>query len=330
MLMDVGLRLPACRLCCDLAGSARSDETLPCSTSGRIQRDGTAGSWPTSAKCLPCEATAPADQQQSASHDSASRRDVAAAAAADVVISADYEIPGQQAKPRMAHLWRSPHDSRAAGACHPEPGRRAHGQRHVVGRRGCVPLVPLQRSSLLFSVSDVLPQPLVSSVIVPIVARGTEAGHLVSCSTMISACVTWRCAAMIGAQGTEALGAAGMTNLVINLSVSLLMGLMLLPTTSVAAAHAKNDPAKVRIPAAELRCSPRCEIHRSVLGLSLGANPNQLAVFDWVICPKGRSLLRVLTMHRCLAAGVTVDSTVFADRPYAQAWRLAAGLISWG
>ena len=51
---------------------------------------------------------------------------------------------------------------------------------------------------------------------------------------------------MIGAQGTEALGAAGMTNLVINLSVSLLMGLMLLPTTSVAAAHAKNDPAKVR------------------------------------------------------------------------------------
>ena len=51
---------------------------------------------------------------------------------------------------------------------------------------------------------------------------------------------------MIGAQGTEALGAAGMTNLVINLSVSLLMGLMLLPTTSVAAAHAKNDPAMVR------------------------------------------------------------------------------------
>ncbi len=55
---------------------------------------------------------------------------------------------------------------------------------------------------------------------------------------------------MIGAQGTEALGAAGMTNLVINLSVSLLMGLMLLPTTSVAAAHAKNDPAKV------LSCRP--------------------------------------------------------------------------
>ena len=53
-------------------------------------------------------------------------------------------------------------------------------------------------------------------------------------------------AAMIGAQGTEALGAAGMTNLVINLSVSLLMGLMLLPTTSVAAANAKNDHAKVR------------------------------------------------------------------------------------
>ncbi len=106
--MDVGLRLPACRLAA-IAGSARLERS-PAPLAG-IQRAGTAGR-PTSASA--CHARQRRGASNSQRTCSASRRDVAAAAAADVVISADFEIPGQQAKPRT-HLWRSPHDGALLG-----------------------------------------------------------------------------------------------------------------------------------------------------------------------------------------------------------------------
>ncbi len=107
--MDVGLRLPACRLAA-IAGSARSTRRSPAPQVG-IQRAGTAGRPSSIGGCHARQRREASNRQHTCS---ASRRDVAAAAAADVVISADFEIPGQQAKPRT-HIWRSPHDGALLG-----------------------------------------------------------------------------------------------------------------------------------------------------------------------------------------------------------------------
>lgn len=61
---------------------------------------------------------------------------------------------------------------------------------------------------------------------------------------------------MVGQVGTEALGAVGLTNQALNLSMSLLSGLMILPTSQVAAAAALGDPDKVRRPQGSLTWWP--------------------------------------------------------------------------
>ena len=107
--MDASLRMPACRLLA-IDGSMRLRRLSPAPLTG-VPRDVTAGRPTSASGCRARERHVASNSQRPCS---ASRRDVAAAAAADVVISADFEIPGQQAKPRT-HLWRSPHDGALLG-----------------------------------------------------------------------------------------------------------------------------------------------------------------------------------------------------------------------
>ena len=215
--MDSAARLPSSRVtgyggCASLAmPSPLRHRTAKPAGRGSVNPGGIAG---------------PSHAQTSRLQSSAASQDVTAFAAADV-LSVDLDIPGQPSRPRV-HAWSSPHDKALLGLVVPSLAAVLMDSAMSLADVGVYPDVLVARRQHLC-----------------IVVTSCHTDRVLDCTHAHTLTTPLPLAAMIGAQGTEALGAAGMTNLVINLSVSLLMGLMLLPTTSVAAAFAKHDQAKV-------------------------------------------------------------------------------------